>query len=74
MKLKRERIKTINLTLDEQKAIEIVYDLLNEIEKGYGTQNDLISINTGEVIHIGELPRIRGVLNGLLTNIAWTIQ
>ena len=51
------------------KVIDIVDDLL-ELEDG----QKLVSPMTGEVIGIEELPRVIGILDGLLTNSQWNLE
>ena len=68
------KIRTIDLTIKEREALEIVYDLMCKLNENYGKQTDLISPNTGECISMNELPRVRGILDSLITNRVWKIE
>lgn len=70
----RIKTRTINLTAKEREALETVYDLTCKLNESYGKDTDLISPNTGECISMNELPRVRGILDSLMTNRVWQIE
>lgn len=70
----RIKTRTINLTTKEREALETVYDLTCKLNESYGKDTDLISPNTGECISMNELPRVRGILDSLMTNRVWQIE
>lgn len=68
------KVRTIDLTIKEREALEIVYDLTCKLNESYGKDTDLISPNTGECISMNELLRVRGILDGLMTNRIWQVE
>ena len=74
MKIKKEKIIKVALTLDEKEKFESVYEALINIMHTCGKQNKLISVETGEVIGMEEIPRVLGILSGFLESSAWTLQ
>ena len=39
-----------------------------------GKRNKLISVETGEVIGMEEIPRVLGILSGFIDSSAWTLE
>lgn len=74
MEIKKEKIIRIALTLDERKEFESVYDTLADIMLSCGKRNKLISVETGEVISMDEIPRVLGILSGFMDHSAWTLE
>lgn len=67
-------VEQINLTEKEKQAFEIVENVLLQLQFEYDRQADLISLHTGEVISINEIPRIRGFLGCLQENWCYTME
>ena len=74
MEIKKERIIRIGLTLAEREEFESVYDALADIMLSCGKRNKLISVETGEVIDMDEIPRVLGILSGFIDHSAWTLE
>lgn len=68
------KVRTIDLTIQEREALETVFNLMCKLNESYGKDTDLISPNTGECISMNELPRVRGILDSLMTNRVWKIE
>lgn len=56
------------LNVDDVVAFERVLGVLEQVQNEYCACDILTSPNTGEVIHISEIPRVRGVLSFLMEN------
>ena len=56
------------LNVDDVVAFERVLGVLGQVQDEYGACDTLANPNTGEVIHISEIPRVRGVLSFLMEN------
>ena len=63
-----ETIEQINLTEEEKQALKTVENILLQLQFEYDRQADFISLHTGEVISMSEVPRIRGFLSCLQEN------
>jgi hypothetical protein len=74
MEIKKEKIIRIALTLAEREDFESVYDVLADIMLSCGKRNKLISVETGEVIGMDEIPRVLGILSGFMNCSAWTLE
>lgn len=74
MEIKKEKIIRIALTLDEREDFESVYDALVDIMHSCGKRNKLISVETGEVIGMDEIPRVLGIISGFMDHSAWTLE
>lgn len=74
MEIKKEKIIRVGLTLDEREEFESVYDALADIMLSCGKRNKLVSVETGEVISMDEIPRVLGILSGLMDYSAWTLE
>lgn len=76
MKLDRSlgTVEQINLTEEEKKAFEIVENILLQLQFEYDKQADLMSLHTGEVISMNEIPRIRGFLSCLQENWCYIME
>jgi hypothetical protein len=74
MEIKKEKIIRIGLTLAEKEEFESVYDALADIMLSCGKRNKLISVETGEVIDMDEIPRVLGILSGFMDHSAWTLD
>ena len=56
------------LNVDDVVAFERVLGVLEQVQNEYCDCDILTSPNTGEVVHISEIPRVRGVLSFLMEN------
>jgi hypothetical protein len=74
MTTKTEKMKKVEFTARERESLEIVNKICLDLMTAFGKENTLISPNTGEGISIDELPRIRGIISGLLDNRVWNIE
>lgn len=60
--------------IEEIQAMEKVEQVLEDLEREIGRQHTLMSTETGEIVGIGELGRVRGILEALRTHRCWEIQ
>ncbi len=74
MEIKKEKIIKVALTLDEREEFESVYEALVDIMHTCGKKNKLVSVETGEVIGMEEIPRVLGIISGFMEHMAWTLQ
>lgn len=74
MKVTKESAITIGLTLKEKEEIQSVYDILKNIMIDCGKLHKLISMQSGEVIGMDEIPRVLGILSGFIESNAWTLR
>ena len=74
MTTKTEKMKKVEFTARERESLEIVNEICLDLMASFGKENTLVSPNTGECISIDELPRIRGIISGLLDNRVWNIE
>lgn len=61
----------IELSGPEKVVLRKTGEHLAELLNTFGENTELMSIETGEIISMAEIPRILGVLDGLLNNIMW---
>ena len=73
MRTERTNVHAIVLEIEEYQAMEKVIEVLEELEHKFGTENSLMSAETGEIVGIAELPRVRGILDGLRNHRCWEI-
>lgn len=74
MKVTKESAITIGLTLKEKEEMQSVYDTLKDIMIDCGKLHKLISMQSGEVIGMDEIPRVLGILSGFIESNAWTLR
>ena len=74
MKVKKESVITINLTLKEKEEMQSVYDTLKDIMTNCGKLHKLVSTQSGEVIGMEEIPRVLGILSGFIESNTWTLH
>lgn len=74
MKVKKESVITIGLTLKEKKEMQSVYDTLKDIMIDCGKLHKLVSTQSGEVIGMEEIPRVLGILSGFIESNTWTLH
>ena len=63
MRVEKTNVKAIIIEIEEYQAMEKVIEVLEELEHKFGTENSLMSAETGEIVGIAELPRVRGILD-----------
>ena len=74
MRVEKTNVKAIVLEIEEYQAMEKVIEVLEELEHKFGTENSLMSAETGEIVGIAELPRVRGILDALRNHRCWEIH
>ena len=65
---KASNIRINQLSMEDHDALKVVEELLVKMTKYYGEGITLMSPNTGEVIQIEELARVRGILGFIQEN------
>lgn len=60
--------------IEEIQAMEKVDEVLDQLERIIGTQHTLMSVETGEIVGMAELSRVRGILEALRTHRCWEVQ
>ena len=73
MRVEKTNVKAIVLEIEEYQAMEKVIEVMEELERKFGTENSLMSAETGEIVGIAELPRVRGILDALRNHRCWEI-
>ena len=68
MKIEREIMVNLNLTNHERHALALVDVLLLRLQEKFTNDTKLQSPNSGELLEIEELSRVRGVLGMLHDN------
>ena len=63
MKLLEKRLFVVNFTAEELDALELADRALGELYNHFGRDDKLVSPDTGELVELNELPRVRGILN-----------
>ena len=71
---KASNIRINQLSVEDHDALKVVEELLVKMTKYYGEGITLMSPNTGEVIQIEELARVRGILGFIQENRAVEIS
>ena len=74
MKVKKESVITVGLTLKEKEEMQSVYDTLKNIMIDCGKLHKLVSTQSGEVIGMDEIPRVLGILSGFIESNTWTLH
>lgn len=67
MKLLEKKLFVVNFTAEELDALELADRVLGELYNVFGRDDKLVSPDTGELVELNELPRVRGILNLLCT-------
>ena len=71
---KASNIRINQLSMEDHDALKVVEELLVKMTNYYGEGITLMSPNTGEVIQIEELARVRGILGFIQENRAVEIS
>jgi hypothetical protein len=74
MKCSEKSVILTSLSIQEKENMKNTYETLKEIMISCGKLNKLVSVSTGEVIEMKEIPRVLGILSGLLDSNAWALQ
>ena len=74
MRVEKTNVKAIILEIEEYQAMEKVIEVLEELEHKFGTENSLMSAETGEIVGIAELPRVRGILDAFRNHMCWEVH
>ena len=77
MNLTFEKIETMTLNFYEEElaALNIVEEVLYKLQIQLAIKGkEMVAIETGEVINSNEIARARGVLDGLMNNVAWGLK
>ena len=74
MRVEKTNVKAIVLEIEEYQAMEKVIEVLEELERKFGTENSLMSAEDGELVGIAELSRVRGILDALRNHRCWEIH
>ena len=70
-----EKISTLAIVPNEEEreAIETVNFMLHALQSA-GEGMRLVSVETGEVVDIDELARVRGIISAFIQNRCWEVQ
>ncbi len=68
-----EQIYNICFTSDERMAMRTTYDILLTIMNKFSASENIVAMESGEMIGINELPRTLGILDGLIRKKYWKI-
>ena len=74
MKIETEirTVHTLTLTNAETKTLDDACEILHKLVRIFGKDTTLMSLGTGEIIQIEDLPLMCGTLSGIAENIMWT--
>lgn len=67
MTLLEKRLLVVNFTAEELDALELADRALGELYNLFGCDDKLVSPDTGELVELNELSRVRGILRLLYT-------
>lgn len=71
MNITEQTIIAFDLTPEEEKALLTTYEILLEIGHKYNKYRAISNFNTGEIVEIDELPRVRGIISAILEGDVW---
>ena len=63
-----------NLTFEEMEILAQADEILHKLQIDLGSQLDMQSIETGEIISTNELSRVRGIIGALSERRAWELS
>lgn len=63
MKINNRKLHDVQFTLEELNALESAERALAEVVIAFGTENTLLAAETGEVVQLKELNRVRAILD-----------
>ena len=62
------------LTVEEMEALEYANTILYRLQNDLGSQLNMTSIETGEVISTNEFARVRGIIGALSEQRGWQLS
>ena len=69
------KLDTIAYIIPEKiSSYENLLEELGEMQKIFGEGVELVNTETGEVITMEEISRVRGILTGLLNGLIWKVD
>lgn len=68
MKIYKQTIIIHQFTAEHYEALVKADEILGQLYDLYNADDVLASPNTGEVVQVNELPRVRGILNFIYSN------
>ena len=71
MNITKQTVIAFDLTPEEEKALLTTYEILSEISHKYDKYIAISNFNTGEIVEIDELPRVRGIISAILEGDVW---
>ena len=74
MNITEQTITLFELSPEEEKALFTTYEILLEIGHRYNKYRAISNFNTGEIIEIDELPRVRGIVSAILEEDIWEVK
>ena len=72
MKMKLDTIA--HIIPEKISSYENLLEELREMQEIFGEGIELVNIETGEVITMEEISRVRGILTGLLNGLSWKVD
>ena len=72
MKMKLDTIA--HIIPEKISSYENLLEELGEMQKIFGEGVELVNTETGEVITMEEISRVRGILTGLLNGLIWKVD
>lgn len=74
MKIQTEQILTLTTSMAEFEAYEELEQMLIKLQNAFPENVMLEAIDTGEIVHIHEIARVRGILSALVEHRGWKIK
>ena len=74
MRVEKVKVSATIFEIEEYQAMEKVEEVLGELVEKFGTEHSLMSAETGEIVGIGELMRVRGILSALREHRCWEVS
>lgn len=76
MKIKSQEIAKVELTQMERNILATSCEILSRLEMAFtdNSHADLISVETGEVISLDDIPKVVGILDGIKYNTYWEVK
>ena len=72
MKMKIDTI--VHIIPEKISSYENILEELGEMQEIFGEGIELVNTETGEVITMEEISRVRGILTGLLNGLSWKVD
>lgn len=74
MKIGTETVMTLTLSMEDYDALVHVDELLKKVQDSFDENQYLMSVDSGELVHINELGRVRGIIGAFSQYRAWYIR